>query len=97
VAICEACDGSDCDNRRYSYHSCKDRSCPKCHTSDTRRWLDKRRKELLPVPYFHVTCTLPQGLRRMTRSHQKKLYAILTGNMAEMGSQKWGQASKLPR
>jgi hypothetical protein len=78
-----ACDDSECNNRRYSYHSCKDRSCPKCHTADTRRWLDKRRKELLPVPYFHVTCTLPQGLRRMTRSHQKKLYAILMVAAAE--------------
>jgi hypothetical protein len=79
----EACDDSDCDNRRYAYHSCKDKSCPKCHTADTQRWLLKRRKELLPVPYFHVTCTLPQGLRPMARSHQKKLYAILMVAAAE--------------
>jgi len=77
------CDDSDCDNRRYSYHSCKDKSCPKCHTADTRRWLDKRRKELLPVSYFHVTCTLPEELRNITRSHQKTLYPILMSAAAE--------------
>lgn len=79
----EACDESECGHRRYAYHSCKDKSCPKCHTADTRRWLDKRRKELLPVPYFHVTCTLPEGVRPMARSHQKKLYAILMSTAAE--------------
>jgi hypothetical protein len=78
-----ACDDGDCDNRRYSYHSCKNKSCPKCHTADTRRWLDKRRKELLPVPYLHVTCTLPEGLRRTVRKNQKKLYAILMRTAAE--------------
>lgn len=79
----EACDDSGCSHRRYAYHSCKDRSCPKCHGADTRRWLAKRRKELLPVPYFHVTVTLPQGLRRIARSHQQKLYAILMTTAAE--------------
>jgi hypothetical protein len=78
-----ACDDGDCGHRLYSYHSCKDKSCPKCHTADTRRWLDKRRKELLPVPYFHATCTLPEGLRRTVRKHQKKLYAILMRTAAE--------------
>lgn len=79
----EACDDSDCDHHRYAYHSCKDRNCPKCHGADTRRWLAKRKKELLPVPYFHVTITLPQALRRIARGNQKKLYAILMTAAAE--------------
>lgn len=79
----KACDDSDCGHRHYSYHSCKDRNCPKCHTADTNKWLDKREKELLPVPYFHVTFTLPQGLRRVVRKNQKKLYAILMRTAAE--------------
>ena len=77
------CDDGDCDHHRYSYHSCKHPSCPKCHTADTKRWLDKRRKELLPVPYFHVTCTLPQGLRRIVRQNQRILYPILMRTAAE--------------
>jgi Putative transposase/Transposase zinc-binding domain len=79
----EECDDSDCAHHRYAYHSCKNRNCPKCHTADTKRWLAKRRKELLHVPYFHVTCTLPQGLRRIVRGNQKKLYAILMGTAAD--------------
>jgi hypothetical protein len=78
----EECD-HHCGHFDYAYHSCKNSSCPKCHTADTRRWLDKRSKELLPVPYFHVTCTLPEGLRNIARSHQKALYPILMSAAAE--------------
>lgn len=78
----EACDDDECGHRRYAYHSCKDRSCPKCHGADTSRWLAKRKAELLPVPHFHVTVTIPQELRRVARSHQEKLYAILMATAA---------------
>jgi len=79
----EACDDSGCAYQRYSYHSCKNRNCPKCHGADTKRWLGKRRRELLPVPYFHVTITIAQQLRRMARSHQEKTYSILMSTAAE--------------
>ena len=79
----EACDDTSCNYLRYSYHSCRNRNCPKCHGADTARWLAKRRKELLPVPYFHVTVTIPHQLRRMARSHQDKTYSILMGTAAE--------------
>jgi len=73
-----------CGHQQYSYHSCKNRSCPKCHTSDTKRWLEKREAELLPVRHFHVVFTLPQELRNIVRSNQKELYAILMQAAAEM-------------
>jgi len=79
----EACDDSDCNFLRYSYHSCKNRHCPKCHGADTKKWLTKRRRQLLPVPYFHVTITIPQQLRRAARSHQNKIYSILMSTAAE--------------
>lgn len=79
----EACVDSGCNYHRYSYHSCKNRNCPKCHGADTNRWLVKRRRELLPVPYFHVTITIPQQLRRLARSHQDKTYSILMITAAE--------------
>lgn len=66
-----------CGHRVYAYHSCRNRSCPKCHAHDTEAWLEARRKELLPVPYFHVVFTLPKELRRIVRQHQKPLYGIL--------------------
>jgi len=70
-----ACD--HCGHQVYSYHSCRNRSCPKCHGDDTEAWLEKRRKELLPVEYFHVVFTLPQELRHPVRSHPEILYGIL--------------------
>jgi hypothetical protein len=66
-----------CGHQQYAYHSCRNRSCPKCHKDDTEAWLEARRKELLPVPYFHVIFTLPQELRHCVRRHQKKLCGIL--------------------
>ena len=66
-----------CGQEHYAYHSCRNRSCPKCHRHDTEVWLAERRQELLPVPYFHVVLTLPQELRELVRRHQKDLYDIL--------------------
>ena len=77
----EACD--HCGTLRYSYHSCKNGSCPKCHTTDTKRWLEKREGELLPVPYFHLVFTLPAILREIVRKNQIVLYAILFQAVAE--------------
>jgi hypothetical protein len=70
-----ACDR--CGARQYSYHSCRNRHCPKCHTDQTRRWLDRQRARLLPCPYFLVTFTLPAELRPLARSHQKLVYGRL--------------------
>lgn len=66
-----------CGHTHYAYHSCRNRHCPKCHAAQTHAWLQQRRQELLPVPYFHLVFTLPADLRPIVRSHQKVLYAIL--------------------
>jgi Putative transposase/Transposase zinc-binding domain len=68
---------SHCDHLRYSYHSCKNRSCPSCHESDRNAWLEKRRQEQLPVPYYHAVFTVPKELHEIIRSHQKIFYALL--------------------
>ncbi len=73
-----------CGHQHYSYHSCKNRNCPKCHTCDTKRWQEKREAELLPVRYFHVVFTLPQELRDIVRSNQSKLYSVLMQAASEM-------------
>lgn len=70
-----ACDR--CDAQRYSYHSCRNRHCPKCQGEQTRRWLDTQRARLLPVPYFLLTFTLPAELRSLARAHPKRVYSIL--------------------
>ena len=63
-----------CHEQIYSYHSCKNRSCPKCHTDQTRRWLDLRKEEMLPIPYFHVIITMPEILRSLCQSNQIDAY-----------------------
>jgi putative transposase/transposase-like zinc-binding protein len=72
-----------CSAEIYSYHSCKNRSCPKCHTDQTERWLAARKAEVLPCSYFHVTITVPEQLREVLRANQKDGYALLMKASAE--------------
>jgi hypothetical protein len=66
-----------CDSPRYSYHSCRNRHCPKCHREQTDRWLTIQQRRLLPCAYFLATFTLPAELRALARSSQKIFYAAL--------------------
>lgn len=66
-----------CHKYHYSYHSCKNRHCPKCGGNNAKKWLEKQIKKLLPVDYFMVTFTLPQELRFICRSNQRLLYSIM--------------------
>jgi len=72
-----------CGRFHYAYHSCRHRACPACHGPDTHAWLDARRRDLLPVPYFHLVFTVPAHLRDHFRSHQKALYPVLLQTAAE--------------
>jgi len=66
-----------CDEQWYSYHSCRNRHCPKCQHGAAQDWLAKQCQLLLPVPYFLVTFTLPAELRQTARSHQQVIYNLL--------------------
>jgi hypothetical protein len=66
-----------CGRQVYTYHSCGNRHCPKCHRHQTERWLEKQRARLLPCFYFLLTFTLPSELRALARAHPKKLYGLL--------------------
>jgi hypothetical protein len=72
-----------CSAEVFAYHSCKNRSCPKCHTEQTRAWLDRRQTEMLPAPYFHVIITVPEELRQALRSNQRDGYGMLIRAAAE--------------
>lgn len=74
---------SACSAETYTYHGCRNRSCPKCHADQTRDWLEARTAELLPCPYFHVTVTVPEELREVFRRHQRDCYGLLIGTTAE--------------
>jgi len=66
-----------CQEKIFSFHSCRNRSCPKCHQAQTQRWLDKQHDRLPTCSYFLVTFTLPAGLRPLARSHPNKIYSLL--------------------
>jgi len=66
-----------CDHRHFSYHSCNDRHCPQCGGQETQQWLVDNAALLLPLNYFLVTFTVPEGLRRWIRSHPALGYDLL--------------------
>ena len=66
-----------CNHREISYNSCRDRHCPKCQGISQRQWVDKRIKQLLPVPYYHVVFTLPAGLFPFSLYNKKLIYNLL--------------------
>jgi hypothetical protein len=65
-----------CNQFHFSYHSCRDRHCPKCQNDRVDDWLEKQFDLLFPVPYFMATITVPQDLRPVFRSHQKVMYHL---------------------
>jgi hypothetical protein len=71
------CENPDCEQLVYAYHSCGNRSCPKCGQDKTQRWIEKQHNLLLPTHYFLVTFTLPSELRAISRSNQKVIYDLL--------------------
>jgi hypothetical protein len=72
-----------CGERRYVYHSCRNRHCPKCQTRAKERWLAQQRAELLPVPYFHLVFTLPHELNALAQGNPRALYAMLFAATSE--------------
>jgi hypothetical protein len=73
---------TECGALHYSYHSCGNRHCPKCHGQQTEQWLEKQRLRLLPCPYYLLTFTLPSELRGLARSEQKLVYSLLLSTAA---------------
>jgi len=77
----ECCD--HCGVLRHVYHSCRNRHCPQCQTRAKEAWLAARRRELLPVPYFHLVFTLPHSLNGLAGGDSRALYALLFGAVAD--------------
>ncbi len=71
----DECDS--CGHIRISYNSCRNRHCPKCQGIAREKWLIDRKKDLLPVEYFHVVFTIPDRLNPLALRNQKEVYGIL--------------------
>jgi hypothetical protein len=73
----------DCAHMRVAYNSCRNRHCPKCQWSAAERWMEARKAELLPVPYFHVVFTLPAKIAAIAFQNKAKVYGLLFQTTAE--------------
>jgi hypothetical protein len=71
----EACDR--CGHTRNAYNSCRDRHCPKCQTMVKEKWLNNRKAELVPCPYFHNVFTLPHELNSLIMVNKRIMLALL--------------------
>ena len=71
----EKCD--HCGTERISYNSCRNRHCPKCQNMPREKWLEARKAELLPVPYYHNVFTLPHDLNPLILSNKRIMLNIL--------------------
>jgi Putative transposase/Transposase zinc-binding domain len=88
---------SACHEQVYSYHSCKNRSCPKCGNDAAQAWLAKQQALLLPVQHFLVTFTLPEGLRQVARSNQEIVYNLLFRSRVPPGREALQELAADPR
>jgi len=77
----EQCD--TCGFERQAYNSCRNRHCPKCQTLTKAQWVEDRKSELLPVPYFHNVFTLPHELNPIALCNKKTVYSILFKAVSE--------------
>jgi hypothetical protein len=77
----ETCD--HCGATRIRYNSCRNRHCPTCQSQASARWLEARRADLLPIPYFHVVFTLPHALNPLAQGNPRVIYTLLFRAAAE--------------
>jgi Putative transposase/Transposase zinc-binding domain len=63
-----------CSYQRIRYNSCRNRHCPKCQNLARAQWLERRKAELLPIPYFHVVFTIPSELNDLALQNKKVVY-----------------------
>lgn len=74
---------TDCGHIRISYNSCRNRHCPKCQNIAKEKWLDNRKRDILPIKYFHVVFTIPKELNDLTLINKKEIYSLLFKSTSE--------------
>ena len=85
---------NNCGMVRITYHSCRNRHCPKCQHMPRERWLEKRKNEILPTSYFHVVFTLPHELNTIILNNKKvmlnSLFAAASKTLLAFGKNEHG-------
>lgn len=65
------------------YNSCRCRMCPKCQTLSKERWVEARKREIIPVDYFHGVFTLPHEFNQIALKNKKLIYSLLFKSVSE--------------
>lgn len=73
----------DCATTQHAYNSCRNRHCPKCQGSATKRWLQARQADLLPIEYYHVVFTVPAPIADIAFHNPHVVYDLLFQAAAE--------------
>jgi hypothetical protein len=81
----DRCD--QCGHVRISYNSCRNRHCSRCQNTGREAWIENRKRDLLPVPYFHVVFTVPEKLNHLFQHHPVMMYNLLFCNCWDTISQ----------
>ncbi len=72
-----------CGHNINLYNSCRDRHCPQCQSLAKVKWLNNRKKELIPVQYFHVVFTVPDLLNPVFLFNKRTMYNLLFRSVKE--------------
>lgn len=72
-----------CAFERIAYNSCRNRHCPKCQTLAKKDWIDQRKRDLLPIAYFHLVFTIPPAIAAIALQNKKTVFQILFRSSAE--------------
>jgi hypothetical protein len=68
---------NSCGTVRYSYNSCGDRHCPKCHAAKQVFWIDDLMQNTLPIKHYHIIFTVPHHLNAVCLHNQRMYYDLL--------------------
>jgi hypothetical protein len=68
----------ECGDTTEVYHNCKNRFCPTCSWSDTIKWAEKIKRNMLNMSHRHVVFTIPHQLIPLIKRNE---FALLNMQM----------------
>lgn len=67
----------NCNSTKKLWASCGSRYCNRCGSHRNAEWLEKRMVDMLPIPHYMVTLTIPEHLRNIFYHNQKLCYGLM--------------------
>ena len=83
-----------CGDTTEVFHNCKNRFCPTCSWSDTMRWAEKIKNNMLNMPHRHVVFTIPHALNPLIKRNEYELLnmqmKVSAGTLKDWMENKYG-------